>query len=621
MMGDSVLVMSIGPVQEFIAQARRSRDLWFGSHALSEISRAAARAAAGRPGVKLVFPPVDSAADPLLEPCAGVFTGSGRPPINVGNHLLAIVPSSDVAAVAAAMKAEAVRRWEGLAADARRAAERHGLLADGIDDCWDDQVGSLLEIAAAAAAIDAAGGYGPARRAAEAALAGRKNLREFRQWADRRGAPKSSFDGGRVSVLRDAADRPARAAAAVRLGRNEQLDAVAVVKRLGGEPRQFVPLANVALADWIAHARGKAAAELAAAARACRDAGIGEVRRPDLPWVAWTDDGAAYDADALLEGRLGSLFEELDPGETDTAQGRRRIEDRCRDWRRDVLAPLFKLAGRPPEPYVCCIVADGDAMGRAIGDLDDLADPAAHPAAHRTLSASLAAFASDAMMLIAGRRGLPIYAGGDDVLGFASPSAALEVAGALRDAFATAVDETRVPFRMDRPTLSVGVGVGHVMDGMAHLLALARRAEKLAKGADTDRPRDALGVIADKRSGAEISWRGRWEDGPVGLLESLALALETRRLPAGKVHEVRTMLLRLPRPDQAAGHDEVLRGEVTRILRRAAGGSGRAPSLDEIGLRLPPPTAGYAALHAAVARWVDACLAARAFVSERGGHS
>ena len=38
-----LLAISVGPVQEFIASARRSRDLWFGSWLLSELSKAAAK--------------------------------------------------------------------------------------------------------------------------------------------------------------------------------------------------------------------------------------------------------------------------------------------------------------------------------------------------------------------------------------------------------------------------------------------------------------------------------------------------------------------------------------------------------------------------------------------------
>jgi CRISPR-associated protein Cmr2 len=37
-----LFLASVGPVQEFIASARRSRDLWFGSFLLSELSKQAA---------------------------------------------------------------------------------------------------------------------------------------------------------------------------------------------------------------------------------------------------------------------------------------------------------------------------------------------------------------------------------------------------------------------------------------------------------------------------------------------------------------------------------------------------------------------------------------------------
>ena len=34
-----VLIVTLGPIQDFIAAARRTRDLWFGSWLLSELSK------------------------------------------------------------------------------------------------------------------------------------------------------------------------------------------------------------------------------------------------------------------------------------------------------------------------------------------------------------------------------------------------------------------------------------------------------------------------------------------------------------------------------------------------------------------------------------------------------
>src|SRR5437763_8802454 len=63
-----LMVIGVGPVQEFIASARRSRDLWFGSWLLSEISKAAAKTIRGHEGCELIFPDIDKTED--LEPVA-----------------------------------------------------------------------------------------------------------------------------------------------------------------------------------------------------------------------------------------------------------------------------------------------------------------------------------------------------------------------------------------------------------------------------------------------------------------------------------------------------------------------------------------------------------------------
>ncbi|HIP72131.1 MAG TPA: hypothetical protein EYH05_12130 [Anaerolineae bacterium] len=56
-----LLEIHIGPMQVFIAAARRTRDLWFGSWLMSELSKAAARAVADVAGEQnLIFPAASS---------------------------------------------------------------------------------------------------------------------------------------------------------------------------------------------------------------------------------------------------------------------------------------------------------------------------------------------------------------------------------------------------------------------------------------------------------------------------------------------------------------------------------------------------------------------------------
>lgn len=606
-MTKAVLVMSIGPVQDFIAQARRSRDLWFGSHVLSEVSRAAAKAAADAAGVELVFPAL-AKGDAELAPCdAPVRDATNVPPLNVGNHLLAVVPADQATAIARGMKEAAVRRWRQMAEAARAKAKTMALLADGIDGVWNEQIDTLLEVSVAAAEFAAPEGYGPARKAAERALSARKNLREFASWGhDRTGAPKSSFDGGRVSVLTEnRAGISQHHGRSVRLGGGEQLDAVGVVKRLGGNPDQFVPLANVALADWIERARQQAPDEFRGLADACEKT-VGRVVRRDLSWTHWID-GRSFDAEVLLEGRLPGVLVECGVAE--------RVGDPAvATWQKEHLKPLHGKISAPPVPSVCCVVADGDHMGRAIDGVDD-------PEHHRQLSRQLATFAREAQGILAKHKGFAVYTGGDDVLGFLAPSHALEAAADLHAAFTNAMD--RLTFLKEKPTLSVGLGIGHILDGMAHLLALGRRAEGVAKHGRPSQPRDSLAVIVDRRSGGEVAWCDGWANDPVGQLKAIADAWGDA-LPAGKVHELRGMFRRLPRPETGSddGFAHVLRGEVGRILGRAKAG------MDEPGRRLRPADVGldlsgdhaYAAAHARVASWLGMALVAREFAARgRGG--
>ena len=55
-----VLTISLGPVQGFIATARKTRDLWGGSYILSSLSKAAAKALVEESSVEVIFPGLDS---------------------------------------------------------------------------------------------------------------------------------------------------------------------------------------------------------------------------------------------------------------------------------------------------------------------------------------------------------------------------------------------------------------------------------------------------------------------------------------------------------------------------------------------------------------------------------
>jgi CRISPR-associated protein Cmr2 len=127
-----LLALTIGPVQDFIAAARRTRDLWFGSYLLSEISKAAAKAVRAEGG-NLIFPPPASDAD--LEP------GSA---LNVANVILAELHGHDPGKVAARAKEAAKACWRGF--EDQVFNQYQGVIRA---DIWNGQAGDVIEFYAA----------------------------------------------------------------------------------------------------------------------------------------------------------------------------------------------------------------------------------------------------------------------------------------------------------------------------------------------------------------------------------------------------------------------------------------------------------------------------------------
>jgi len=311
-MTSHLLLFTIGPVQDFIAQARRTRDLWYGSHLLSELSRAAARSLADA-GALLVFPALPRGHGEL-ELCITPLRAGEQPPLNIANRLLAEIPDGTDPERLARKAREDVRRcWrDQIAAPVKRACAR--LLADGIEMTWNEQIDTLLEFTAAWVPL---GDYTQARIELDRAVAARKHLRDFVPWQQLRGGvPKSSLDGARETVLERPERRDAKLVKKYRITDGEQLDAVGLVKRAGGHPKlheddgvddhviQFVPVVNVALAPWALLAAKEAPAKLHSLKDACDRLGLPEVNRK-IPCA----QAFPYDAPIFLQSRWASLLQ------------------------------------------------------------------------------------------------------------------------------------------------------------------------------------------------------------------------------------------------------------------------------------------------------------------------
>ena len=567
-----LVTLSFGPVQSLIADARRTRDLWCGSWLLSEAARAAARKLHERHPLCLIFPCPDNPDDDLQPQDAP------REAANIGNILRAEVTLADRAAVLAlcneARRAAALR-VEQLGERARRELGRLR------EDVWGTQIDDIIESFAAWVEIaDQDGDYMNAGRRLGAALKARKATRDFRPCRPLTGKPlpKSSLDGARETVLPQwPAEEPARKK--LRLSPGEQLDALGVIKRLAGDAEQFTALPRIAADSWIEQLTPGQQQRLRAAYEPLVDAGHATRVRGNADTYA----ALPFDGHVLYPSRLeGALPPGRRPGQPSGASSAENGPLEAFRHCINAIAAELASSGRPvgtPVPYAAILKADGDHMGALLSRAESAEES-------RDISRALHAFASSVPGIVRAHRGHAVYAGGDDVLALLPLERATRCARDLADTFSDSLCEVATSMRLadnERPTLSVGIGIGYVIEPLGALHALAERAERHAKEGDADRnPRNALAMRLRIRSGAELQWRAQWSNAPAfHAMERFTEAYRRGELPTRGAYDLRDIGRRLAWLRDSA--DETARGmrnaEVERLLDRARrdGGSEAIP--------------------------------------------
>lgn len=506
-----LLAISIGPVQEFIAAARRTRDLWFGSYLLSEISRAVAKSVE-KQGGQLIFPASLDAE-------------------NVANVILAELNADEPRGVAKKAKDAAKECWKTIAENAKR--EESEAICDEI---WKDQVDDVIEFYAAW--VSCSGEYRDDRDRVMRLLAGRKNCKDFEAAKGRAGVPKSSLDGQRESVLKKGNRDSWRSR--LRLSDGEQLDVVGVTKRLGKKPGERHPsypsVARVAAETWLrgVQKQGKLQPLLDACEKLVAR-GLHKVQEENYQYFP-------YEGTVIYKDRHADLIEEL------------QLDDRDLD---DVATALKALGGEP-NPYLAVLVADGDSMGEAISRLESVER-------HRKFSQKLSEFAVNARSIVCKHNGVLIYAGGDDVLAFLPVHTCLACARQLHDEFGTKLKEF-VNSEGKPPTLSVGIAIGHFMENLEDLREYGQKAEKDAKSIEG---KDALAVHLHKRGGAPIRVRRSWSASFDEHLSRYAEWIRQDALPGKLPYDLRNLVelykdWRLATPEQTS---EAMRKDVVRVIR------------------------------------------------------
>ncbi|WP_258297663.1 type III-B CRISPR-associated protein Cas10/Cmr2 [Paenibacillus peoriae] len=469
-----LMMFSLGPVQEFIAQARRTRDLWFGSYLLSELSIAGAQKFQELGG-RLVFPVmvIDTNSEQVEK-------------ISAPNKILGIMNTDQPSKIAWQVRRAIQGKWKEYA---RAAEEKIGRIIN--IRTWDRQVSDLLEFQAAWTAMEGLH-YDEALSKTEQLLAARKTLRDFKQNdpGAMYGEKKSSLDGGRESVWINHNRNIGRL---LRLGikEYETLDAISVIKRLSlilhPDQERFLSVCETAFLPFQDQIR-----DVTFIGSAVNDYlhTVNELLGKENLKTINKLDSNSYDARLFYERRIGDYLEECvmvpkehqenlkDSIANELERMYVQLEKKSRDHQFNFVRPT---------PYYAFLIADGDRMGEHLRNIKD-------EQSHIHFSQALSRFALQAAKIMKNHQGQLVYGGGDDVMAYLPVHTCLNAANELRESFIEILGSV-----ISAPTLSVGIVITHMLEPLEEVRRMAHEAERQAK-----KTRNALEVHFHKRGGGDL---------------------------------------------------------------------------------------------------------------------
>jgi CRISPR-associated protein Cmr2 len=620
-----LFLVTIGPVQGFIASARRTRDLWFGSQLLSELAKTVARTIAEHEGyAQLIFPAPSTPEDLLF-----------ATDLNVANKIVALIETNPYTLgekIQTNVNAIIDHIAQPIFADIQQSQNLHNTSVPlpFHEQVAYQQIHDLVELSwVAVPYIEDQDQYNETRNNVEALMAARKNTRDFLSvpWHTpesepltldqaAKTMPKSSIDGHLESVIAEELYPRIREKQADQIkktrdlyrsfhaGPAERLSGVDLLKRLGRfqtrtqaphptpttqasetQPDEdaFPSTSHIAALPYlhrlttICHQTTSHQTHL----QQLFQTYLTSVRNLHIP--ALDRVPAGYPPHPILNKLDGAILypeRHLDKLTTQHASGLGAVQQ--------TLAQFFKQVNTlceetlEPSPYYAIIQADGDSMGMTI---DALAQFDHGHARHQAFSQTLDAFARQVQGrsgngepgIIAKHQGALIYAGGDDVLAFVPLHKVLRCVRELKDAFKKHMEASsafhNLPADIPRPTFSLGIAIVHHLSLLQDALQVARTAEKRAKQVPH---KNALAITISKRGGEQYSVAGTWGDID-NYLKLLIHYFHNDYLPRGAAYELRAMVQRLTiltNPEDAENLKQqtqlksIMRQDAGRILQR-----------------------------------------------------
>jgi len=531
-MTDRILHFTLGPVQGFVSQARRTRDLWAGSFLLSWLSGKAMRAIVdGRHG-RIEFP--DVAGDDMFLALGGK---DGVPVIgSLPNRFKAIISDEQCnpgnmcrMAVGDAWRSLSDAVWDTFIAK---------VASQGTDTkaIWDQQIEHFWEMSWVTGAPPDTGN--PDARDDGAWLDRRKNWRSHLRpeeggdhcmlmgdWQEISGFVRFHTDGRKAQddfwnairqcVLDEVYPhlKGKNDANILELRKTERLCAIALVKRLfpllrdeklkqtiGWVPdgtrdklRKWPSTAYMAAAPWMKRAwdeNPNACGDYVKAVKTDHDDDV-LVQRAEH--VSRISNFQGMNEFADLDGRL--FYSDAVRNDKAITQSSRTMVLKALDTFQGAIpagSTKRKNKMREASPFYALLRMDGDRVGDLLQNLGGEA-----------VSQALAGFTGIIPDIVMHHDGVTIYAGGDDYLGFFPLCTALDAAAELADAY-------RNVWSDNSGTTSAGLVFAHYHVALSSVINKSHHL--LDEVAKKNNGRDSIAVGVMKPSGGAAEWVSCWSE-------------------------------------------------------------------------------------------------------------
>lgn len=488
---------TIGPVQGFVAQARRTRDFWAGSFMLSWLTGVAMNATIAQGG-EIIFPkPDQSFLDAITgkgdnKPTQGTLPNRFKAKVNADFNGAAVIESLKSA-------------WFALAdavytADIAKHANAHTKVI------WDRQVANFFEVSwvvsesnSTLPVIDLRKNWRTHFAAPEAGhkcslMEGWQELSGIEGFrADDNKARKAFWHKIRCQsgFGRDLVD-------------NESLCAIAFIKRRFAHHFHKV---QAPYHGWKLNPSNVPSVALLAAEPSVAQLGNNLAKGGYAEYVAfekaWKACGGEFGEKLSLTQSIRDAENEAAPNlrfdgiawfsnTYDNANSYGLNKDKAREAQKALKALYASTNVREPSPFYAILMMDGDSLGK------QMSNPDLQP----KITAGLNTFTQQVKKIIEKHNGFLIYAGGDDVLAIMPLETALPCAKALRDAYIASFDGDM------KTSISAAVIFAHIKTPLSKLLHDAHTV--LDDAAKEGAGRDAIAVQVVKQSGKHLLWAMPW---------------------------------------------------------------------------------------------------------------